>query len=428
VIAKQSTAPAESLTLGGAPVLKLTCNFEGTTIPRGCWDRAVELDLTGCTAICFDVYAENILAVSSINLYLRSGDGWYGARWYPKEEGQWCRIRLPRGEFYVDKPGSGWGEIGTIRFSPWAGAREDAVLHIANFGLEDTPAPAALIVPGYSTPEGSERALTKYAATVAWLLDRAGCAMPTLSTSDLTAERLADLKLLVLPYVSRLPEEATELVAEFVRGGGKVLACYSLPQPLAELLGVSQQGFRSAQPKGEFSSMRFAEEPPPGAPQEVRQGSWGIIDSEAVEGVGRVAAWWHDFEGNRTDAPAIIISDSGAWFSHILLNDDPATKGQGPPAGCAHRALRAGDRGTRGRAPHCSDGRTAAGAGLGGRRRADPRTAELRGGVRGAGRAGGIGARASHRGAGPVRGDVAGRRGGGPARGGLLPGPDRGRG
>jgi len=328
IIAKQSTAPAESLSLGGPPVLKLTCNFAETTIPRGCWDRSVELDLTGCTAVCFDVYAENIVAMSSINLYLRSGDGWYGARWYPEEEGQWCRIRLPRGEFYVDKPGGNWGQINTIRFSPWAGAREDAVLHIANFGLEETPAPAALVVPGYSTAEGSESTLGKYAATVAWLLDQTGCAMPTLSTGDLTPERLADLKLLVLPYVSRLPEEATELVAEFVRGGGKIIACYSLPQPLAKLVGVSQQGFRSAQPKGEFSSMRFAEQPPPGAPQEVRQGSWGIIDSEAVAGVGRVAAWWHDFEGNRTDAPAIIMSDSGAWFSHILLNDDPATKGR----------------------------------------------------------------------------------------------------
>lgn len=219
IIAKESAAPAEGLELGGYPVLKLTCNFAGTTIPRGVWDRAVQLDLTGCTAVCFDVYAENVLAISTINLYLRAGDGWYGAHWCPSEEGQWCRIRLPLGEFYVYKAGGGWGEINTIRFSPWAGAREDAVLHIANFGLETTPASAALIMPGYSTSEGSAKTFSKYATTVVELLDRAGCAMPILSTSDLTPERLADLKLLVLPYVSGLPEVETELIADFAHAG-----------------------------------------------------------------------------------------------------------------------------------------------------------------------------------------------------------------
>ncbi len=326
--AKKSTAPAESLNLDGHPVLKLTCNFAGTTMPRGVWDRTVELDLTGCTAVCFDVYAENVRAVGNANLYLRAGEGWYGAYWYPSEQGQWCRIRLPLGEFYVDKPGGGWGEINTIRFSPWVGAREDAILHIANFGVEETPASAALVTAGYSTSEGSARTLGKYATTVAELLDRAGCAMPILSTSDLTPERLADLKLLVLPYVSRLPEAETELIAAFVRDGGKIIACYTLPQALAEALGVRQQGFRSGKPRSEFSSMRFAEEPPPGAPAEVQQASWAVIDSEAVEGVSRVAAWWHDADGERTDAPAIIMSDSGAWISHVLLNDAPDNKGR----------------------------------------------------------------------------------------------------
>ena len=328
VIAKQSTAPAESLSLDGRPVLKLTCNFRDTTIPRGVWDRATALDLTRCTAVCFDVYAENLHVISSINLYLRSGDGWYGAQWYPKEQGQWCRIRVPRSEFYVDKPGGGWGEIATIRFSPWAGAREDGVLHIANFGLEENPVPAALVLPAYAGRADELRGATRFAGTFSWLLDQVGCALPTLTTDDLTPERMADLKLLLLPYVSGASAEEAEVLADFVRGEGKVIACFSVPSPLSGLLGVRQLGYRSAERKGEFSSMRFEGDPPHGAPSEIRQGSWGIIEAEAVDGVGRVAAWWHDADGERTDAPAIIVSDSGAWFSHVLLNDDPAAKGR----------------------------------------------------------------------------------------------------
>jgi uncharacterized lipoprotein YddW (UPF0748 family) len=328
VIAKQSTAPAEGLSLEGRPVLKLTCNFADTTIPRGVWDRTVQLDLTRCTAVCLDVYAENLRAVGRAHLYLRSGDGWYGASWYPKEEGQWCRIRLPLGEFYVDKPGGGWGDIRTIRFSPWVNLREDAVLHIANFGLEESLVAAAVVAAEYPGQDGKPVDADRWTETVSWLLDEAGCAMAALSTSDLAQERLAGLELLVLPYASGMPAQEAELVAEFVRGGGKLIACFSLPQGLAELLGVRQLGYRSGETSGEFTAMRFAGEPPRGAPAQVMQGSWGIIASEAADGVGQVAAWWHDVEGKRTDAPAIILSDNGAWFSHVLLKDDPAGKGR----------------------------------------------------------------------------------------------------
>ncbi|MCD6361137.1 MAG: family 10 glycosylhydrolase [Armatimonadetes bacterium] len=327
-IPAQSTVPAESLVLDGRPVLKLTCNFKDTTIPRTYWDRAVELNLTRVTAVCFDVYARNVGAISSVNLYLRSGEGWYGARWYPQEENQWCRIRLPLGEFYVDHPGGGWADIDTIRFSPWMGVHEDAELYIANLGVEESPVPAALVRANYHDRNGRPVDAGRWVETVGSLLDAAGCALATMSTSDLSAERLADLKLLVLPYASGMPDEEAGVIADFVRGGGKLIACYSLPGPLAELLGVRQKGYRTGRPRSEFSSMRFVGEPPHGAPAEVKQGSWGIIDSEAVDGVGRVAAWWHDAEGNRTDAPAIIISADGAWISHVLLDDDPVAKGR----------------------------------------------------------------------------------------------------
>ncbi|MGC9320538.1 MAG: hypothetical protein ACP5KN_21065, partial [Armatimonadota bacterium] len=256
LVAKQSTAPAESLVVDGSPVLTLTCNFEQTTIPRGVWDRTVELDLTGCTAVCFDVFAENLPAISRANLYLRSGDGWYGAYWYPSEEGRWCRIRLPLGEFYVDKPGGGWADIRTIRFSPWAGLRQDAVLHIANFGLERMSVPAAVVLPEYLDRDGRPVDAGSFPETVSGLLDGAGCPLPTLSSGELSAQRLADLKLLFLPYASGMPAEQADAIAEFVRAGGRLIAFFAVPEQLAELLGVRQRGYRSAARAGEFSAMR----------------------------------------------------------------------------------------------------------------------------------------------------------------------------
>lgn len=117
------------------------------------------------------------------------------------------------------------------------------------------------------------------------------------------------------------------LLADFVRGGGKLLACFGVPAELAALLGVTQGQYRAQRFGGEFSTMRFAGSPPEGAPVSVAQASWAVIDAQPVAGVGSVAAWWHDASGKQTDAPAIISSANGAWVSHIILKDDPAAKG-----------------------------------------------------------------------------------------------------
>lgn len=328
VIPQRTSPPARSLAIEGRTVLELRCNFAGTEVGRGYWDRGVELDLTDATAVCFDVHVDNLRSISHANLYLGSGDGWYGATWYPEEEGRWCHIRLPLAEFSVDSPGSGWGSINTIRFSPWVGLREDAVIHVANFGVERTPVASALVLAEYEGRDGKPVDAEKYTTTVAQMLDAAGCPLPALSSRELSAGRLADLQVLVLPYAAGMPAEQAGPIADFLRGGGRVIAMYALPGEVVELLGVSQRGYRSAEPRGEFASMRFAHEPPRGAPASVPQDSWGVIDSEAVQARAEVAAWWHDDGGARTDAPAIIMSDRGAWISHVLLTDDPATKGR----------------------------------------------------------------------------------------------------
>ncbi len=327
-IAKQSTAPVEPLVVDGRPVLRMRCNFEGTSIPRAVWDYEIELDLQRATAVVFDIYAENLAAISHAHLYIRSGDGWYGAQWYPREEGAWCRVRIPKSSFYVDKPAAGWSKVSALRMSPWVMKREDAVLYLANFGIEETADASLIVVQEYEDDRREQRASSKYAATVGALLEEAGLPLPTVSTLELAPDVLAGTRLVLLPYAGKMAAETAEVLAGFVRSGGKLIACFSLPGALADLLGVSQQGFRSQAFPGEFSSMRFEDTPPEGAPLSVAQGSWGIIDADAIEGTGRVAAWWHDESGARTEAPAIIMSESGAWFSHIILSDDGVAKGK----------------------------------------------------------------------------------------------------
>ena len=310
-------APAEPLIIGGKPVLRFRCNFAGTEMPRAAWGRAIALDLTRATAVVFDVYAGGMAAVGAITLYIRSGDGWYGASWYPKQEQSWRRVRIPKRDFTVDAPGGRWAQVTGLRMSPWALKREDAELCIANFGIEETDG-SALIV---ASDTGSGHAVTVHS-----LLEEAGLPLPMISMQDLTPELLAAARLVILPHNDNISDKEASNLADFGRRGGRIIACFTLPFKLASLLGVKQKDFTPKAYGGEFSSMRFAGTPPPGVPATVRQSSWAVIRSSPVSGVGTVTAWWHDAAGKRTDAPAIIESKNGAWISHVLLKDDPAAK------------------------------------------------------------------------------------------------------
>lgn len=330
IIAKESCSPAEAISVEGRPVLKLTCNFAHTTIPRGCWDRAVALDLSLASAISFDVYAENLRAVGKSNLYIRSGPGWYGCPWYPEAEGKWVHVRLRKSHFTVDQPGAGWTKIETIRFSPWAARREDGVLYIANLGVEEAQAltPALILRQESGDPakKSEDKSANKFTQTVSDLLEEAGVSLPLVNTSDLTPRILKSVKVVVVPYGSGMKDDAVKLLSDFMDAGGKVIICFGAPGPLAERLGVTNKSWRSSRPPGEFSSMRFVEGMLPDAPRVVGQNSWGICDVGVVPGRGRVAAWWHSEDGKQTDAPAVVLSDNGVYVSHVILSDDPARK------------------------------------------------------------------------------------------------------
>ncbi len=321
-------APAEVVDLEGRSALKLTCNFAGTTIPRGAWDKELSLDLSVASAFSFDVYAGNLQAVSNAHLYIRSGPGWYGCEWYPQAEGRWCHVRLRKSHFHVDRPGAGWARIDAIRFSPWALKREDATLYIANLAVESSAAPALILRQEYTDPakSGDQANANRFTQTVADLLEDSGISLPVVNSPDLTAEILAAAEVVLMPYASGMEPETVQLLADFIDGGGKIIACFSAPGPIAERLGIATPTWRGAAFPGEFSAMHLVEGELPEVPRVLGQSSWGVLQVEPVADVGRVAAWWHSKDGERTDAPAIVISESGAYVSHVILDDDPAGK------------------------------------------------------------------------------------------------------
>ena len=327
--AKRSTRPAAVVSMGGRNVLELTCNFAGTDMARAVWDRHHEGDFSLVTAVVFDVYAENVKGVAYMHLYIGTGTGWYGAEWYPSREAEWCRVRIPKGDFKVDKPGAGWGKVNTIRISPWAAAcREDAVLRIANLGVEQGEGDLLIVQHEFEEVTAENRSNATQAATfapgLAGLLEEGGLTVPVVSSQDLGPVLLEKAKVVFLPFASGMQRETEDKLLAYLDGGGSICACFSLPPRLSERLGVRQAGFRPRAYDGEFSLIRSERDALPGFPATIRQNSFAVIDCEVLP-AGRVVAWWEDTGGKRT-APAFVASPSGGWFSHVLMRGDADAK------------------------------------------------------------------------------------------------------
>jgi len=98
------------------------------------------------------------------------------------------------------------------------------------------------------------------------------------------------------------------------------VVCYSLSPRLAALVGVEPLGHQSSEYPGQFARMRFLPGGPPGLPDEAKQDSWNIEKVRPAATGARVIAEWMDTSGKDTCYPAVILSDTGAYISHVLLD------------------------------------------------------------------------------------------------------------
>ena len=314
--------------LGGRRALRMPCNFKGTAIERASWDRAVTLDLTACRGLQFSLHCADVLPISSFSLYLHSGDGWYAARFGKTAARGWSRVVIDKTDTRIEGRPAGWGAVDTIRISAWRGRDVDTELHIANLGLLGADAPIA-IIRGESvakTRPDEVNSVNTFAKAVAEGLDALGLSYAVISDLDANAERLKGKSLAILPHNPAMPDAVADVLADFVKRGGKLVAFYTLSGKLGETVGIAGGAHVPQTYRGHFASIRATGDGLAGLPPVVGQRSWNVRDTRAVEGRSRVAALWFNDKGQSTGRPAIVVSDNCVFLSHVLLADDLATK------------------------------------------------------------------------------------------------------
>lgn len=316
------------VSVAGKTALKMPCNFHGTDIERASWDHPVRQDLAMCRGVQFLFHCADPSPVAYFSLYLHSGAGWYRATFDVPAVGRWVPIQVAKADMGVEGQPAGWSKIDTIRISAWRGQAHDTEFHVADFALFGGDA-KIVIVRGDSVVERSPSemgAVREYTSVMANMLDRAALPHLVLSDRDVTAERLGQAKLVVLPHNPAMPDDVVEEIAQFLEADGRLLACYHLPRKLAALAGIQTGGHVRQPHAGYFASIRASEHPLRDMPAATKQASWNIHEAQAVSPDAHVAAWWYTQQGDATGKPAIVASPNCVYLTHVLQSDDTANK------------------------------------------------------------------------------------------------------
>lgn len=301
-------------------VLTLKAPFAKTGAARTIWDIPLVCDLRARPGIQFDFWCDDLRPFSGFSCYFKSGKGWYHGSFSPEEAGKWQRVVVRKAETRVEDTPDGWGEITHIRISGWRGEHIDATCRIANVAYLGGGKPDVAIVYAGSKaakggPEG--RAYMTFAANVSATMEALGVGCSLIADTDLTTNSLAKVSAVVLPYNTSFPSATFPALRQFVESGRKILACYSMPTEIADLLGLRQKGvIRPAKPiAGFLRSGRGLQ----GQPEFSRQASWMTQRVDLPPFGADVVATWATGDGSSLGIPALVRTQAGIYMAHVWL-------------------------------------------------------------------------------------------------------------
>ena len=132
--------------------------------------------------------------------------------------------------------------------------------------------------------------------------------------------------MVILPYNPTLSDADYDVLASWVKHGGKLFACYSSAPRLMRILKLKDPQYYRPGPGQSLAAIEFNTVGISGLPRRVRQASWNTTDVKPADRSVRVIGQWLDKAGKPTGHAALLLGDTGAYFGHVVLDDDPAGK------------------------------------------------------------------------------------------------------
>jgi len=314
----------------GSPPVRATAQGMTIRMPfaseldRVYWDRITRMDLSDYDMLSLELTCDKPEALRSFTLYLKSGNGWFvWGKPLPKTGRQ--TLHIMKSDFEEEGTPAGWDQIQQIRISPWKGEPVNASATLHHFEAHRTS--VLLLQSTLSTPDKDERTVSQRSAQrISNWLTELNIPHGAIAENELSFGRLARAQWIILPYNPTLPLTVRTLLTEFVEAGGRLMVLYSSDEALASMMGFRLGDYQSAPAPGAWASIAFTNPGEWRVPERVFQESWNIRPVYPEADHARVAAWWENASGTRTEDPAWTASDRGVWMSHILLQGDDEGK------------------------------------------------------------------------------------------------------
>ena len=299
--------------------LELPLKFQTAGLWRLGWDLPFPADLTTAYGIEFDFYVSESAGLNQANqrIYLRSGKGWYLLPFGVRQPGRWNHVVLGKSFADIEGQPDGWGKVDGLRIS--LGCFDDPngeVAAIANLRLCQRHGEVMVISAlsyGIANPEAT--GYKYYAETLAQSLEELGIGYMMVADTEVSADILKDVRVVVLPYNPQLPDGVVKLLKEFVARGGKLLATYGIPSEVATLLGVRLTGWKRCE-QGNFLGFLATQDALPRQPSLACQDS-SHTNTASLVGEGRVIANWANPDGSDSGLPAALETPTGIYLGHV---------------------------------------------------------------------------------------------------------------
>jgi len=204
------------------------------------------------------------------------------------------------------------------------------LLPILPAGQAPAVRPPVVVVEGdFLGPDGADLGAEarKYAESVQTTLETACVAFET--SKDSTVEKWGlpqTCRVAVLPYNRAISGGELAALRGFADSGGKLIVFFLGPDELLARVGVRGGEIVGAERPGQFAGMLRAPNAPSLVPAGITQSSWNVRRCEPLPG-SVVLAHWADAQGARSDLPAVVLGESGAFISHVFVPGDDYRKG-----------------------------------------------------------------------------------------------------
>ena len=308
------------LNSGNHTLLELTANFANDARERAFWDIPIRMDLSQHSGIRLRLYIQNTPCVKEAQILIKVDGSCYKTQLPLTHNAEWTECFLSKADFAPEESTGSWKQAELLRICLWRKEPGLVSLYLQKFCLEQ-PNVSLAIIHGNHANEKSRTLSREYARDMAHALALQGIFPAIVEDQDLSQMLLRPYAMALIPSPESLPPSQFGTIISFLRKGGALGLCHSVPPPLAAQMKVPVGNVREIKDI-QISGMLPVSQLMPGT-HTCLQNAQAIVTMERIPENLRVAAWWMTANGTPTRYPALLFNSNGFWMTHPYQNQAP---------------------------------------------------------------------------------------------------------